>query len=173
MEKMLETFNPVYNDAEQVIRCAQAMISEPVEKAEITLFIGHNGKDFVSSTDWLLTMQSGRKRILTTSVRPQYPNFVEIMSGAAYSVDERGFFEIKADPVGAEKKAVILLPDGTRKEIKPWKPLRITIPPKSNFIATDCHVICHEYNKERVYEVCIDQDTLYGYVDDKQHISSL
>ena len=173
MEKMFETFNPVYNDAGQVIRCVQTMIAEPVEKAEITLFIGHNGKDFVSSTDWLLTMQSGRKRILTTSVRPQYPNFVELMAGAAYSVDERGFFEIKADPVGAEKKAVILLPDGTRKEIEPRNPVRMIIPPESKFIATDCHVICKEFEQVRIYELRADKDTQFGYVDDKQHISSL
>ncbi len=172
MEKMFEQFNPVYNEVGQVLRCAQSMIAEEVIKAEITLFIGHNGKDFVSSTDWLLTTETGRKRILTTSVRPQYPNFVEVMAGACYSINDRGFFEIRADMEGAEKKAVILLPDGTRQEIAPGHPVRYTIPIGSRFVATDCHVICREEDEARVYEICEDERTQYGFLNIDGRISN-
>ena len=104
----------------------------------------------------------------TTNINP---DFVDAVSHFE-ELNDRGFFEIRADMEGAEKKAVILLPDGTRQEIAPGHPVRYTIPIGSRFVATDCHVICREEDEARVYEICEDERTQYGFLNIDGRISN-
>ena len=91
-EKKFERFNPIYNNVTQVKYCAESMLGEKMVKAEIAIVIGHNGRNFVSSTDWRLTTASGKKRILPFGIQPQYPNFIECLAGVEYAVDDKGRF---------------------------------------------------------------------------------
>ena len=101
---MKEMFNPAYNNVEQVKRCAYFMILEEIKEARVAVVIGHTGRNFVSSTDWRLTTESGAHRILPFSVRPQYPNFVECVAGVKYEV-KNGKFCVTPDCVCAVPKA--------------------------------------------------------------------
>ena len=102
MDKLKEAFLPVYNSVSQVKSCTSSMLGEEVVNAEISIVIGHNGRNFVSSTDWRLTTSSGRKRIFPFTIHPQYPNFVECVAGMGYVVDSRqrfaarGFFNSRS-----------------------------------------------------------------------------
>ena len=169
MEKINETFNPVYNNVEQVKRCAAIMLGEDVIQAQIALVIGHNGRNFVSSTDWRLTTQSGHKRILPFSMRPQYPNFVEVVAGVKYEVTENGF-QILPDHLLFRKGAKVVI-GGEEYDFNPGEALKLYVQPNNKFIATDCPVTVEEQENERVYTIHAEYSTVYGFLDKKGSVS--
>lgn len=164
-EKMFEAFNPIYNNVSQVMYCASGMLGEEVVKAEIAVVVGHNGRNFVSSTDWRLTTVSGRKRILPFSIQPQYPNFIEAVAGVEYAVDERGRFSVTPDANGQEKSSVVIMPDESRFEFAPGQALKITVQPGQKFLATDCIVRYSETAAVRTYRIISDGQSKYGICD--------
>lgn len=171
MEKIKETFNPVYNQVQQVKDCVSYMLGEPVEEARIAIVVGHNGRNFVSSTDWRLTTKSGNKRILPFTMRPQYPNFVECVAGVEYGVHGEQFF-IQPDKLLFAKSAEIFL-NGKTYKFKPREALKIYVEPENTFIATDCLVECTEMKDKRVYRILTDENTLLGKLDKDGRISQV
>lgn len=171
-ERMKETFNPVYNNVEQVKKCAGFMLGEEVTNARIAIVIGHNGRDFVSSTDWRLTTASGVKRILPFSIRPQYPNFVECVAGVEYT-GQNSAFCVVPDKTEA-KRAMVFIGDDSYL-FEPGAALKIYVSPESEFIATDCTVVCEENAEEniRIYRVMANEQTLYGRLDNQGYISQV
>ena len=169
MEKINETFNPVYNNIEQVKRCASFMLNEEVIKAEIAIVVGHNGRNFVSSTDWRLTTQTGNNRILPFSMRPQYPNFVEVLAGVKYEVTENGF-QILPDAPSFKKSAKVVI--GLEEyNFKPGKVLKIPVKLNNKFIATDCEVTVEETETERIYTIHTDYPAIFGFLNEKGSVS--
>jgi len=177
MERMQETFNPVYNNVEQVKKCTGFMLGEEMKDAKIAIVIGHNGRNFISSTDWRLTTVSGLKRIFPFSVRPQYPNFVECVAGAKYDVKD-GMFSIVPDGGGLYpanvpvKKATVII-DKKTYSFAPGEALKIYVKPGEKFIATDCDVTCEEQEKVRIYRIIPNEQTLYGKLDKNGSISQV
>ena len=166
MEKIKEQFNPVYNNVEQVKKNAEYLLGEKVTDAKIAIVIGHNGRNFVSSTDWRITTESGNKRILPFSIRPQYPNFVECVAGMRYDVYKE-LFTIIPD---SQNKVSVMLEDKVYS-FNRGEALKIYIEPDSKFIATDCLI---EYNENRnFYRVLTDGNTAYGKLDKNGNISRL
>ena len=177
MERMQETFNPVYNNCEQVKRCTGFLAHEEMIDAKIAIVVGHNGRNFVSSTDWRLTTLSGLKRVLTFSARPQYPNFVECVAGAKYEVIN-GMFSIIPDGIGLYptnviKKSAIVIIGEQSYTFAPGEALKIYVKPCEKFIATDCDVTCEEQEKVRIYRIHPNEQTLYGKLDEKGSISQV
>jgi len=176
-ERMLETFNPVYNNIEQVKKCTGFMLGEEMSDAKIAIVIGHNGRNFVSSTDWRLTTVSGLKRIFPFSIRPQYPNFVECVAGAKYEV-KNDMFSIIPDGKGiypsnvTVKRAIVTIEDQSFA-FAPGEALKIYVKPGEKFIATDCDVTCEEQEKVRIYRIIPNEQTLYGKLDSKGSISQV
>ncbi|MBR1605922.1 MAG: hypothetical protein IJ660_07465 [Alphaproteobacteria bacterium] len=168
---MTETFNPVYNQVQQVKDCVSYMLGEPIVEARIAIVIGHNGRNFVSSTDWRLTTQSGNKRILPFAMRPQYPNFVECVAGVAYGVQNEQFY-IQPDKLMFAKSAEVYI-NGQAYNFNPREALKIYVSPKSTFIATDCLVECVETKEKRIYHILTDDNTLFGQLDEKGKISQV
>lgn len=168
-EKMFESFNPIYNREDQVKRCAASMLAEKVVEAIPVLVIGHNGRNFVSSTDWRLTTESGKKRILPFGIRPQYTNFVEVVSGVKYEVTDDGF-SITPDTKSSQKSSRVIIDD---KEyfFEPGKVLKICIQQGNHFIATDCMVTCTEDDYTRTYTIIKDDKTFMGHFDDDGMVS--
>lgn len=167
MEKISENFNPVYNNVEQVKANAEYMLGEKVVDARIAIVIGHNGRNFISSTDWRITTETGNKRILPFSIRPQYPNFVECVAGMRYDV-YKSMFTIIPDQQN-NKISVVL--ENKEYSFSRGDALKIYIEPNSKFIATDC-LVDYDENKN-VYRVITDENTAYGWFDAKGHISRL
>ena len=176
-ERMNETFNPVYNNIEQVKKCTGFMLGEEMKDAKIAIVVGHNGRNFVSSTDWRLTTLSGLKRIFPFSVRPQYPNFVECVAGAKYDVKNDGFSIIPDGrglyPANAIKKSAIVIIGEQSYTFAPGEALKIYVKPGEKFIATDCDVTCEEQEKVRIYRIIPNEQTLYGKLDEKGSISQV
>lgn len=169
MEKINETFNPVYNNIEQVKKCAAFMLGEEVVNARIAIVVGHNGRDFVSSTDWRLTTQSGNKRILPFSMRPQYPNFVEVVAGVKYEVTENGFQILPDTPLFKKAAKVIM---GLQEFVfRPGEALKIYVEPGRRFIATDCQVTVEEDDMMRIYTIHEDYPVVFGFLNGKGSIS--
>ena len=83
------------------------MLGEPIKNARIAVVIGHNGMNFVSSTDWRLVTEGGIRRILPFSVRPQYPNFLECVAGVSYS-GQQGQFTVLPDKENPRSAVVIM-----------------------------------------------------------------
>ena len=165
---MKETFNPVYNNAEQVKKCVSFMLGEPIKDAKIAVVIGHNGMNFISSTDWRLTTESGIKRILPFSVRPQYPNFLECVAGVSYS-GQQGQFTVLPDKENPQGAIVIM--DGKRYWFAPGEALKIYVEQGKKFIATDCQVLTEDgEDGVRIYRVETNEDTLYGRFDENGRI---
>ena len=166
MEKIAEKFNPVYNNVEQVKANAEYLLGEKVVDAKIAIVIGHNGRNFVSSTDWRITTEKGNKRILPFSIRPQYPNFVECVAGMRYDV----YHEIFTIIPDSQNKVSVMLEDKVYS-FNRGEALKIYIEPDSKFIATDCLI---EYNENRnFYRVLTDENTAYGKLDKNGNISRL
>ena len=158
---MVERFNPVYNSVEQVKNCVTSMLpGEVITEARIAIVIGHNGINFVSSTDWRLTTASGMKRVFTFSPRPQYPNFLECVSGVSYSGKQENF-KVLPDEKGKQRSSIVLV-NGKGYRFKPGKALKIYVEPGEVFVATDCLVSCIEKDGMRIYQVRTDENTLYG-----------
>ena len=164
-----ENFNPVYNNVEQVKECTSYMLGEKVTDARIALVIGHNGRNFVSSTDWRLTTQSGAHRILPFSMRPQYPNFLECVAGVSYECKQNQL-NVTPDSEGKKLKAVVVV-NGKRYEFAPGEALKIYAVAGVKFIATDCAVEYAESENERFFSVITDEQTIYGLLDDNGRIS--
>lgn len=171
MDKLKETFLPVYNSVSQVKSCAGSMLGEEVVNAEISIVIGHNGRNFVSSTDWRLITSSGRKRIFPFTIHPQYPNFVECVAGTAYIVDERGRFAVVPDAEGQEKAAVVIMPDGEEYNFAAGQAVKITVALDTRFLATDCMIEFSETADTRVYKIVPDETSLYGICDSNGSVS--
>ena len=169
MEKINETFNPVYNNIEQVKKCAAFMLGEEVTSARIAIVIGHNGRNFISSTDWRLTTQSGYSRIMPFSMRPQYPNFVEVVAGVKYEVTENGFQILPDTPLFRKSAKVVLGMDEFR--FKPGEALKIYVQPNSRFIATDCQVTVEEDDMMRTYTIHANYPVVFGFLNGKGSIS--
>lgn len=167
MEKIAEKFNPVYNNVEQVKANAEYLLGEKVVDAKIAIVIGHNGRNFVTSTDWRITTEKGNKRILPFSIRPQYPNFVECVAGMRYDVYHE-IFTIIPEP---DKSKVTVVLDDKEYSFSRGDALKICIESDSKFVATDC-LVDYDENKN-VYRVITDEDTAYGWFDAKGHISRL
>jgi len=168
-ERIKESFNPVYNDAEQVKKCAEFWLGEEIVEAKVAIVIGHNGMNFVSSTDWRLTTARGTKRIWTFSVRPQYPNFLECVAGVSYS-GEQGKFKVLPDE--DEPRSAVVVMGNKRYDFAPGKALKIYVEPGNRFIATDCFVECHDNGMgPRVYYIIPQEETLYGKLDAQGKIS--
>ena len=145
------------------------MLGEDVIQAQIALVIGHNGRNFVSSTDWRLVTSQGNRRILPFSMRPQYPNFVEIVAGVKYEMSENGFRILPDTPLFSKSAKVII---GDREyDFKPGEALKIYAQPNSKFIATDCPVTVEERENERVYTIHAEYPTVYGFLDKKGSVS--
>ena len=170
-DQIKETFNPVYKDVEQVKKCVAYMLGEEIEEAKIAIVIGHNGKSFVSSTDWRLTTVSGKKRIMPFSVRPQYPNFLECVAGVKYSGEGAKF---SVHPDRKRPRGAIVEVDGEKYVFAPGETLKLCVKPNSRFIATDCTVVCEDDGiGARVYRIETDEDTLYGLLDNNGGISQV
>ena len=167
MEKIVEKFSPVYHEVEQVKRCA--ILGEPVVDVQIAIVIGHNGKNFVSSTDWRLKTKSGAERVFTFFIHPQYPNFVEVVSGVHYFLSRNDFF-VQPD-VPEHKKDAIVIMDGKEYHFGIGEALKIYVEPNSKFIATDCVVWYRETDTTRIYSIMTDSLTAYGYLDNKGNVS--
>ena len=157
---MKETFNPVYNDVNQVEKCATFMLNEEVVEAKIALVIGHNGRNFVSSTDWRLTTASGAHRILPFSVRPQYPNFLECVAGVSYE-NRQGQLHVVPDEESNRLNAVVEVL-GKQYVFSAGEALKIYAVSNSQFIATDCAVEYEERDNVRIFRVITDEQTIYG-----------
>ena len=167
MEKIAEKFNPVYNNVEQVKANAEYMLGEKVVDARIAIVVGHNGRNFISSTDWRITTETGNKRILPFSISPQYPNYVECVAGMRYDVYHE-MFTIIPEP---DKSKVTVVLDDKEYSFSRGDALKIYIEPNSKFVATDCLV---EYDERKnVYHIITDENTAYGWLDAKGHISRL
>lgn len=167
---MRETFNPVYNNVEQVKNCASHMLGEKVIDAKIAVIIGHNGMNFVSSTDWRLVTETGIKRILPFSVRPQYPNFLECVAGVSYT-GQRARFTVQPDDFATARGAIIILGEKTYS-FSPGQALKIYVEPGSRFIASDCSVECEDNGEgPRVYRIIPSEDTAYACLDERGILS--
>ena len=180
--KFTETFAPLYNSVEQVKECAFFMIQEKIKEARVAIVIGHNGKNFVSSTDWRLITESGVECVLPFSARPQYPTFVECVASVNYLL-KNGKFCVMPDYVGKpfphtafgwsqsaaeqlirEKTAVVKIGDEIY-HFKAGEKLIIYVEPDSRFIATDCAVKLKERGSIRIFEVVTDENTKYGLLN--------
>lgn len=169
MEKINENFKPVYNNVDQVRRCAFFMLGEEVKEAHIAIVIGHNGKNFVSSTDWRLTTQNGYERILPFNIQAQYPNFVEAIAGVQYEVTDNGFQILQDAPLFRKSAKVILGPK--EYSFKPGEALKIYVQPNSKFIATDCRVTLEEQDTVRIFTIHMDCSTSFGFLNEEGCVS--
>ena len=166
-----ENFNPVYNDVEQVKRCATFMLNEEVVEAKIALVIGHNGRSFVSSTDWRLTTASGAHRIMPFAMRPQYPNFLECVAGVSYE-NKRGQLYVTPDGEANKLNAVVELL-GKKYRFFAGEALKIYADRDTQFIATDCVVEYEERPNERIFRVIPDDHTIFGLFDSNGRVSRI
>lgn len=164
-----ENFNPVYNNVEQVKACAAYMLGEKVTDAKIAVVIGHNGRSFVSSTDWRLTTESGAHRILPFSMRPQYPNFLECVAGVKYDL-KNGQLRVIPDNKKKAKNAIVEI-CGKFYSFKAGDALKVYVETDVPFVATDCAVSCLESHDFRLFRVITTQQTAYGLSDKNGRIS--
>lgn len=170
VETMKEPQNIVYNNMAQVVSCASYMLGEEIEDARIAIVIGHNGNNFVSSSDWRVMTWSGNRRILPFSMRPQYPNFLECVAGVAYS-GKRERFTVQPDEPDKARGAVVILGDESYS-FSPGQALKIYVEPGSRFIASDCPVECEDDGEgPRVYKIIPSEDTAYACLDEKGVLS--
>lgn len=167
---MKEQFNPVYNSVEQVKSCAGYMLGEEIVDARIALVIGHNGRNFVSSTDWRLTTESGAHRILPFSMRPQYPNFLECVAGVSYRMQDDQLV-VLPDSISKEMKYAVVNIGNRTYTFKVGDALKVYVEPNSHFIATDCAVLYSENHLARVFDLVTDNNTVHGFLDDSGRIS--
>lgn len=169
-ETMKEPQNIVYNNMAQVVSCASYMLGEEVEDARIAIVIGHNGNNFVSSTDWRVMTWSGNRRILPFSMRPQYPNFLECVAGVAY-FGQREKFTVQPDDDVNARDAVVKLGDEVHV-FTPGQALKIYVEPGSRFIASDCLVECKDNGEgPRTYTIIPDENTVYANLDENGVLS--
>ena len=171
MEKLTETFNPVYKQIQQIKDCVPYMSREQIIEARVAIVVGHNGRNFVTSTDWRLTTESGESRVLTFTMRPQYPNFVECIAGVEYGVRNEMVY-IHPDKLIFAKSAEIHL-NGQIYTFNPREALKIYVEPGNTFIATDCLVNCIETETKRIYHIVTDENTLFGKLDKDGSISQV
>ena len=170
IETMREPENIVYNNVAQVVSCAHHMLGEEIEDARIAIVIGHNGNNFVSSTDWRVMTWSGNRRILPFSMRPQYPNFLECVAGVAYS-GKRARFTVLPDEPSKARGAVVVLGD-KRYVFSPGQALKIYVEPGCRFIASDCPVDCEDNGEgPRTYRIFPPNDVQYARLDEKGVLS--
>lgn len=164
MDKIKEAFNPIYNAFEQVKQCSEYMLKENVIDCQVTIVIGFNGRNFVTSTDWRLTTDN-HKRIMPFFIHPQYPNFMEVIAGVNYTPDKNGRFEVRCDKPGKEKNAVIKMPDGKEHFFPAGKAVKIKIDSSEKFPATDCAVKLEETEDCRIFTVLPDETTDWGIME--------
>ncbi len=168
-DKMYEAFNPIYNAFDQVKSCTEYMLGENVIDCQVTIVIGFNGCNFVTSTDWRLTTDH-HKRIMPFCIHPQYPNFMEVIAGVSYTPDKNGRFEVRRDNPGEEKNAIIRMPDGKEYFFTAGKAVKIKVDPSEKFLATDCMVEVEETADCRIFTVLVDDTTGWGIMENG-HIS--
>lgn len=162
-----ETFNPAYNDQQQVKACTGA------RSAKVAIVIGYipakEGGKFITSTDWRLKMPGGETAVMQFSIHPNYTSFVECIAGMRY---EEECFGVSANPVGHHKPARVVIGE-KMYHFEPGERLVIPVRKGDLFIATDCEVEVEDLDYERIYKVTVDKDTEYGFMDEKGRISRL
>jgi len=170
VETMKEPENIVYNNMAQVVSCATSMLHEDIEDARIAIVVGHNGNNFVSSSDWRMVTWSGNKRVLSFSMRPQYPNFLECVAGVSYT-GQRAKFTVLPDEPSKARGAVVILEE-KRYIFSPGQALKIYVEPGCRFIASDCPVECEDKGEgPRIYRILPPEDVQYARLDEKGVLS--
>lgn len=161
MKKVLNNkyFLPYYNEKKQVSNCTSYHIGQEVKDTKIYLSIGHNGKEFISSTDWISTDADEEEYVLPFCAQAQNPTFLTLQAGVNYTVNELKILEAKAD----YKKTVLVMPDEQTYEFAPGEPVRVLISEGcERFIASDCAVKIEETEETRTYFVLTEEDTKYA-----------
>ena len=158
-----------YADAEIVGNCVQTMLQEQnALPACPTIFIGYNGKEFVSSSDWKLQTPQGTC-ILPFGVLPQYPSYIQADAGTGYNPHPSETAVIHPDPLARPRIAVVRMPNGQKFEFQPGSAVKIPVTGKlaERFPLTDCR-ICMEPRADRViYTLIPDENTMYGKFNGK------
>lgn len=171
-----EFFNPIYNETAQVKRCVESMLREPVASVELGIVIGFNGQEFVTSTDWRVTTESGLKQILPFTIQTQYPSFLECKAGTLYTLfegnilvlpDGKDVKEAQVVETAKPRKSAVVIIDDESYRFEPGEDILIKVNPEKQFLATDCFVECEEQPDCRIYKVKTD-DATYGIVENEK-----
>lgn len=159
MKRDLKYFNPYHNQVSGVKSSVEYALGQKIEKIEIMISIGFNGKEYSSSTDWLITMEDGTECIRPFFSVPQNPTFLTVAAGMDIKTNARGMLEISA----TEKNAVLVMPDGEEKEFEPGELIRIGIKAGNDyFVGTDCDVDVIETENKIFYRIKPDEHTHYA-----------
>ena len=156
-----------YPNAQIVGECVRTMLQgdEPFPACP-TIFIGYNGKEFVSSSDWEIKTPHGNC-ILPFGILPQYPSFIQVYAGMNYYSHPCGSPLIHPDPIGQQRNAIVRLPDGQEFEFLPGEPLKLSA--KGNiakkFPLTDCRVYLSSLRNKVFYSIIADKTTTFGKYD--------
>lgn len=165
MKRKLNYFNPYYNDVDGIRNVIEYALDQKVKKIEIMVSIGFNGKEYSSSTDWLITMEDGTECIQPFFSNPQNPTFITVAAGMEIKTDSKGRMEIS----NSEKSAVLVLPEGDQAEFTPGEFIRMAIQPGNrHFIGTDCNVEVVNAEDKIFYSIKPDESTHYASFDGKK-----
>ncbi len=158
MKKITRNFLPVYNEVIQVKNCVRSMIGQEIIDVNVIINIGFNGREYVSSTEWMLKTAGNEECILPFSITPQYPTFISMVAGTSISNNNGNImFEHNS------KQAIIITPDGNQRSLSPGEPVRIVIADGAkNFVCSDCVVEVTENNDAVTYTIIPDESTHYG-----------
>lgn len=164
MKRNLRYFNPYHNEVGGVKSSVEYALGQKIEKIEIMISIGFNGKEYSSSTDWLITMEDGTECIRPFFSVPQNPTFLTVAAGMDIKTNAKGMLEISA----TEKNAVLIMPNGEQREFEPGAPVRIGICAGNDyFVGTDCDVEVTQTENKTFYSIKPDEHTHYASFDGK------
>ena len=156
-----------YPNAKIVGECVRTMLQgEQPFPACPTIFIGYNGKEFVSSSDWEIETPNGTC-VLPFGILPQYPTFIQVYAGMNYYPHPSGSPLISPNPTDQQRNAIVRLPDGQEFEFLPGEPLKLAAKGKiaQRFPLTDCRVCVGTLRNKVIYSVVADENTSFGKYD--------
>ena len=154
-----------YPNAKIVGECVKTMLhgKEPFPACP-TIFIGYNGKEFVSSSDWEVETPEG-KCIFPFGILPQYPSFIQVYAGMEYLT--YSFWDspiIYLDHEAKHCETIIIMPDGKQIYFPNGEPLKVAATNEiaQKFPLTDCRVTLKKTKNSIIYSIIPDNNTVYG-----------
>lgn len=164
----LEASNFPYNRDTQVAYCfaGRFLMNENQVKAQPCLMLGFNGKEFVLSSDWLVSSaQSGEKLgIVPYTIAPQYIGFTPVYAGVKYQSGRFGTTATE-DPLGKESNVQLLIGSKTYT-FATGELVIVPIQEGEEFITCDCEVKCIEQDGVRIYKTLLQDGTSFGVFRD-------
>ena len=165
MERKEKYYNPGYNNAEQVLRCFCNLkgFSPDECEAKLVIFIGRNGSEYRTSTDWMITTPLG-VFVWTPAYRPQGASYITLEANMKITADNSGLWTLNRD----QKTSYVVASDGKKYEFNGSSLLAVPVQEGSVIPYNDCMVELVEDAKSRYYIVKIDENTIYAEFGDAQ-----